>query len=63
MDEGQSAIFDLRIDITVSLDEAETIAAVLDNADEDHLAVHVRYCIQEAKQHAGYLIPVKGTRE
>lgn len=52
--------FELMVSIPVSLDEAETIVAVLDETDQDHLAAHVRYCIQEAKQKAGYLTPARG---
>lgn len=49
----------ISVTIPVSLDEAETIAYVLDDADEDHLAQHVKYCIEQAKQKAGYLQPAR----
>jgi hypothetical protein len=51
----------VKVDIPVSLDEAETIAYVLADADEDHLAEHVKYCIQQAKQKSGYLQPARNT--
>ena len=49
--------FELAVTIPTSLEEAETIASVLSDADEDHLAEHVKYCVQEAKRKAGYLQP------
>lgn len=49
----------VKVTIPVSLDEAETIAYVLDDADETHLAEHVNWCIEDAKRKAGYLQPTR----
>lgn len=52
-------VFDLTINIPVSLEEAETIAASLDSEAEYHLSEHVKFCIKEAKQKAGFTVPNK----
>lgn len=50
-------VFELEVNIPVSLEEAETIVAVLDGEGEYHLSEHVKFCIQEAKQKAGFTVP------
>lgn len=52
---------ELMVTINVSLDEAETIQATLDDASEWHLSEHVKWCIHDAKQRAGKLIPARAT--
>ena len=54
-DDDDNDDFPLAVNIPVSLDEAEQIESTLRDADEDHLAEHVKWCIQNAKQKAGYL--------
>jgi hypothetical protein len=49
--------FEVIVTIMTSLSEAETLQASLVADGEDHLAEHVQYCIKQAKERAGMLLP------